>query len=80
MRAATAGPRTATIVANDVTLAANRTTHATACQRPKSKTSVCMPVTTSVGAASPSTDAHRPRCTVHERNDAAQPNTIAEAT
>ena len=67
-------------MANEVTLAPNRNTHAMACHRPKSKTSPCIAVTTSVGVARASTDVHRPCCTVHERNDAAQPNTIAEAT
>lgn len=67
-------------MANDVTLAANRKTHATACQRVKSKTSSCIAVMTSVGAARPSTAAHSPRWTVHERNVAAHPNTMAEAT
>jgi hypothetical protein len=67
-------------VAKDVTLAANRNTQATACPATEVEDLGVHARDDERRSGEPSTDAQSPRCTVHERNVAAHPKTIAEAT
>jgi hypothetical protein len=60
--------------------AMNRTTHNTACQRPKSNTSWSFTVAISVGMVSASTPKQRPREPAQSSRSAANPNTTADAT